>query len=143
MIRLVACLLLTAVSLVPSDTRLIAEGRNWRVQSIATGQLHPTLQRAAERHAAYQAQVHVQGHQGWEQRVADLRRQMPDCHTFKEVANESWPGQDMNAAAYEMYRSWRLSAGHWSAVNGNCRYYGYAMRLGSNGVWYACAIFAE
>ena len=75
--------------------------------------------------------------------MAELRRQMPDCHTFKEVANESWPGQDMDAAAYEMYRSWRLSAGHWSAVNGRCRYYGYAMRRGSNGIWYACAIFAE
>ena len=49
----------------------------------------------------------------------------------------------VNAATYEMYRSWKLSAGHWSAVNGHCRYYGYAMRLGSNGVWYACGIFAE
>jgi hypothetical protein len=42
-----------------------------------------------------------------------------------------------------MYRSWKLSAGHWSAVNGSCRYYGYAMCLGSNGVWYACGIFAQ
>jgi len=148
MIRLIACLLLAAVPLAPiplapSDARLIAEGQRWQVQSIATGQHHPTLQQAAERHAVYQAQVRVQGHQGWENRAADLRRQMPDCHTFKEVANESWPGQDVNAAAYEMYRSWKLSAGHWSAVNGRCRYYGYAMRRGSNGTWYACGIFAE
>ena len=148
MIRLIACVLFVAVPLAPvplapSDARLVAEGQRWYVQSIATGRLHPTLQQAAERHAAYQAQVHVQGHQDWEARVAELRRQMPDCHTFKEVANESWPGQDTNAAAYEMYRSWKLSAGHWSAVNGRCRYYGYAMRLGSNGVWYACGIFAE
>ena len=143
MIRLIACLLLTVVPLASSDDRLIAEGRNWGVQSIATGQLHQVLQRAAEEHAAYQASVHTQGHQAWDARVAELRRQMPDCHTFKEVANESWPGQNMAAAAYEMYRSWRLSAGHWSAVNGRCRYYGYSMRRGSNGVWYACGIFAE
>ena len=143
MIRFIACLLLTTMPLASSDDRLIAEGRNWGVQSIATGQLHLTLQQAAERHATYQASVHIQGHQGWEWRVAELRRQMPGCHTFKEVANESWPGQDMDAAAYEMFRSWRLSAGHWSAVNGRCRYYGYSMRRGSNGVWYACAIFAE
>ncbi len=143
MTHFLACLLLTVVSLTPADYRLITEGRNWGVQSIATGELHQTLQRAAEDHAAYQASIHVQGHQRWEWRVAELRRQMPDCHTFQEVANESWPGQDMDAAAYEMFRSWRLSAGHWSAVNGRCRYYGYAMRRGSNGVWYACGIFAE
>ena len=126
------------------DARLIAEGQRWCVQSIATGRLHPTLQQAAEQHAAYQAQVQVQGHQGWETRVAQSRGQMPDCHTFKEVVNESWPGLETNAAAYEMYRSWKLSAGpDWSAVNGRCHYYGYAMRLGSNGVWYACGIFAE
>jgi hypothetical protein len=105
--------------------------------------LHQVLQRAAEEHAVYQASVHTQGHQGWDARVAELRRQMPDCHTFKEVANESWPGQDTVAAAYEMYRSWRLSVRHWSAVNGRCRYYGYSMRRGSKGVWYACGIFAE
>ena len=40
-----------------------------------------------------------------------------------------WPGQNVNDAAYEMYNSWRKSPGHWSAVNGPCRYYGYAMRL--------------
>jgi hypothetical protein len=102
---------------------LIDEGRHWRVQSIATGHLHPTLQQAAENHAVYQARIHRQGHQGWEQRVAELRQKMPDCHEFAEVANESWPGQSMNAAAYEMYRSWKLSPGHWSAVNGRCRYY--------------------
>jgi hypothetical protein len=47
----------------------------------------------------------------------------------------------MNDAAREMYRSWRLSSGHWSAVNGRCDYYGYAMRRGANGTWYACGIF--
>ena len=143
MLRLIACLLLTAIPLAPSDARLIAEGQRWHVQSIVTGQHHATLQKAAEKHAAYQASVRIQGHQDWETRVAELCRQMPDCHTFKEVANESWPGQDTNAAAYEMYRSWKLSAGHWSAVNGRCRYYGYAMRRGSNGTWYACGLFAE
>lgn len=69
--------------------------------------------------------------------------QMPNCHEFREVANESWPGQDVNAAAKEMYRSWRLSPGHWAAVNGRCSYYGYAMVLGRNGIWYACGIFAD
>lgn len=121
---------------------LLATGRQWGVLSIRTGKPHPTLQRAAEAHAAYQARVQVQGHQNWDTRVVDLQRKMPDCSEFKEVANESWPSQDVKAAANEMYRSWKLSPGHWSAVNGRCNYYGYAMCRGSNGTWYAAAIFA-
>jgi len=147
-IKLLAYLLLAAVPLAPiplapSDARLIAEGQRWQVQSIVTGRHHATLQQTAERQVAYQAEIRFQGHWNWETRAVELRRRMPDCHTFTEVVNESWPGQDVNAAAYEMYRSWKLSAGHWSAVNGRCRYYGYAMRRGSNGTWYACGIFAE
>lgn len=134
---------LAPIPLAPSDAKLIAEGQRWHVKSIATGQHHATLQRAAEDHAAYQARVQVQGHQNWETRMVELQRRMPGCREFQEVANESWPGQDMKAAAYEMYRSWKLSEGHWSAVNGRCRYYGYAMRRGNNGTWYACGIFAR
>ena len=129
-------------ALTPND-ELVQTGRALQVQSIVTGQPHPILQREAEAHAAYQATIHRQGHQGWNQRYVRLRQQVPECHTFSEVANESWPGQDQTAAAKEMYRSWRLSPGHWSAVNGRCRYYGYAMCLGSNGIWYACGILAE
>ena len=51
--------------------------------------------------------------------------------------------QLVQAELWCRYRSWKLSPGHWSAVNGRCRYYGYAMCLGDNGVWYACGIFAE
>jgi hypothetical protein len=147
MIQLLAALILAAplapAPLTPADARLIAEGRRWRVQSLTTGRLHPHLEAAAQRHAGYQAAVQIQGHQGWNARMAELQRLMPDCREFQEVANESWPGQDIQAAAYEMYRSWKLSEGHWSAVNGHCRYYGYAMRLSKNGTWYACGIFAR
>jgi len=135
---LTVCLALTAANQV-----LIQTGRALRVQSIVTGQPHPLLQKAAEEHAAYQARVGVQGHQGWNQRVQYLMRALPDCHEFREVANESWPGQDVTAAASEMYHSWRQSPGHWSAVNGRCGYYGYAMVLGRNNVWYACGIFTD
>ena len=137
---LFAVLLLAALT--PNE-QLVQAGRDLQVQSIITGQPHPVLQSEAEAHAAYQAAVHHQGHQGWNQRYARIRPQIPECHTFSEVANESWPSQDQEAAAKEMYRSWKLSAGHWSAVNGSCRYYGYATCLGSNSVWYACGIFAQ
>ena len=138
--RYLIALLLLAMT--PNE-QLLQTGRDLKVRSIMTGQLHPVLQAEAEAHAAYQAQIHRQGHFWWEPRYARMRPQIPECHTFSEVVNESWPGHDQEAAANEMYRSWKLSAGHWSAVNGRCRYYGYAMRLGSNSVWYACGIFAE
>jgi len=134
--------LLVILLVIPNQV-LIQTGRDLGVQSIRTGRQHPILQQKAQEHAAYQARVQVQGHQGWARRVAELQRLMPDCHEFKEVANESWPGQDVPAAAKEMYRSWKLSPGHWSAVNGRCTYWGYAMVRGTNGVWYACGIFAN
>lgn len=139
MLSVIVC----AILLLSPDQSLITEGQSWKVQSITTGQVNADLQKAAVAHAEYQAKGRRQGHQQWESRVKALRQLLPQCHTFAEVVNESWPGQDQQAAANEMYRSWKLSPGHWSAVNGKCRYYGYAMRRGDNGVWYACGIFAE
>jgi hypothetical protein len=133
---------LFVAALAPSE-QLIEVGRNLAVRSILTGQLYPVLQAEAEAHAAYQAKIQRQGHFWWEHRYARFRPRLPECHTFSEVVNESWPGQDQESAAKEMYRSWKLSPGHWSAVNGPCRYYGYAMCLGDNGVWYAAAIVGQ
>jgi hypothetical protein len=130
------------LAMTPNE-QLLETGHDLQVRSIMTGQSHPVLQAEAEAHAAYQAKIHRQGHFWWDWRYARIRPQIPECHTFSEVVNESWPGQGQEAAAREMYRSWRLSAGHWSAVNGPCRYYGYAMCLGDNGIWYACGVFAE
>ena len=113
------------------------------VESLRTGRQHATLQRAAEAQAAYQARVGEQGHQNWKQRVKVLMRQMPQCSEFREACNESWPDQNVKDAALEMYKSWKESPGHWSAVNGPCTFYGYAMVRGSNGVWYACGIFCD
>ena len=136
--------LIGVILLLTPNEQLVDVGRNLQVRSIMTGQQHPVLQAEAEAQAAYQAKIQRQGHFGWDQiRYPRIRPQIPECSTFSEVVNESWPGQSQEAAAKEMYRSWKLSAGHWSAVNGPCRYYGYAMSLSDNGVWYACAIFAD
>jgi hypothetical protein len=136
-------LLLTLAALSPNE-QLVAVGRALTVRSIMTGKPHPVLQAEAEAQAAYQAKIHRQGHFWWDEiRYPRMRPQIPECHTFSEVVNESWPKQDQVAAAKEMYKSWKKSKGHWSAVDGSCRYYGYAMVLSDNGVWYACGIFAE
>jgi hypothetical protein len=122
---------------------LIQTGRRIGVLSISSGRPNEHLQRYAQQHADYMARVCVQGHQGWNLRYASLRAALPGSRDFAEVANESWPNQSAEAAAAEMYRSWRYSSGHWAAVNGECEFYGYAMALGQNGTWYACGIFAK
>jgi len=37
--------------------------------------------------------------------------------------------------------SWRQSPGHWDAVKAQQASYGYDIREGSNGIWYATGIF--
>jgi uncharacterized protein YkwD len=136
------CALIALAAISPNQV-LLKTGRDLQVRSILTGKPHPVLQRAAEEHAAYQARVQVQGHQDWSKRVQVLMKALPGCTEFRECCNESWPDQNVNDAAKEMFRSWKLSPGHWSAINGKCSYYGYAMARGKNGVWYTTAIFAD
>ncbi len=135
-------LLLILAAQTPADS-LIERGQLLKVRSIMTGQQHPVLQAEAEAHATYQAKNQRQGHFWWDLRYARMRPQILECHEFAEVVNESWLNQDEQSAANEMYRSWKKSPGHWSAVDGPCVYWGYAMVLGNNGVWYSCAIFAK
>jgi uncharacterized protein YkwD len=122
---------------------LVTAGRRRGVLTLATGKQNMILQSAAQAHARYQAEHRKQGHQHWNTRVTWLRRKMPDCSEHREVCAESWPENIISEAAAEMYKSWRQSPGHWSAVNGRCDFWGYAMAFGSNGVWYACGIFAD
>lgn len=123
---------------------LIDAGLAIGIKSLTTGQNGPILQQAAEFHAAYQADLGIQGHQNWQRRSDQLRDLMPECSEFKEVANESWPNQDVEAAASEMYRSWKLSEGHWRAVDGHCSFWGYAMSYDERSKrWFACGILAH
>lgn len=123
------------------NASLVAAGQRWGVMSLRTGQQHPDLQAAAEAHAAYQARVGRQGHQGFDRRYQQLRHV---GRNVREVANESWPGQNEADAAEEMYNSWRQSSGHWRAVNGRCRYWGMGMSYRpQNRTWYACGLFAD
>jgi len=140
--RIITCILFFGASLAieHSDLTLIRIGQQKRVQSIITGQRHRDVQRIAERHADYQAHTQLLSHQGWNQRVAELRRRVPEVREWGEVVGASWIGQNMDEAAYEMYRIWRTSSDQWSIVNGQCDYYGYAMRRGDDDVWYACGI---
>lgn len=123
---------------------LIDAGRAIGVRSILSGTQHDILQVLASTHAGYQAQVGKQGHQGWDSRYKTLAYAMPECSEFKEVCAQSWDWNTMQEAAPEMFNSWRQSPGHWSAVNGRCSFWAYAMSLNEKqNIWYACGIFAN
>lgn len=152
MIRVTALILVSLIAISrparaedgAANTLLIERGRQLNVQSLRAGRQHPALQAMAQRHADYQARVGVQGHQGWNSRVQELYRDVPECGAFSEVANESWPGQNANFAAREMYKSWRQSPGHWSAVNGAHAHWGYAMAYSERKrTWYAAGVFGD
>jgi hypothetical protein len=95
----------------------------------------------AESHSQYQAAIRLQGHHGWDARFSRIAA-MLGCSP-REVCAESWPGQNLVESAIECVRCWRLSSGHWSAVQARNRAFGYDMKLGANGVWYATGIFAN
>lgn len=106
------------------------------------GKPDPYLFEEAEGHSRYQARIRLQGHHFWETRFHRILGRIPPGTLASEVCAESWPGQGLLAAAIECVRSWRQSSGHWRAVSSPQRAYGYDIKRGSNGVWYATGIFA-
>lgn len=107
------------------------------------GDIHSELLSEAASHASYQARIRVQGHQGWESRFHRITAKLPQGLLATEVCAESWPGERLVEAALECVRCWRLSSGHWRAVNAFHPVYGYDIKRGTNGIWYATGIFGE
>jgi hypothetical protein len=103
------------------------------------GEASEYLLEEARQQAEYQAQSGVQGHQHWGSRfqriVGRMRGGAP-----REICAESWQGQNLVEAAVECVRSWRTSAGHWSAIRGRNQFYGFDIKRGKNGIWYATGI---
>ena len=104
------------------------------------GEPNPTLLEEAQNHSQYQADICVQGHHAWGSRFARIFSRLPGVAAPREVCAESWSGQNLVEAAIECVRCWRLSSGHWSAVCTRSRFFGYDMKCGANGVWYATGI---
>jgi len=105
------------------------------------GQPDPYLLEEAESHAQYQAAIRLQGHHRWETRFPRINARLQRGLVVSEVCAESWPGDNLVEAAIECVRCWRCSAGHWNAVRAPQRVFGYDMKCGRNGVWYATGIF--
>lgn len=137
-------LVLTSQVKVSEDARLVINaGKTIGVQSIKSGKNNQTLQTMAENAAKFQADRCCQGHFNWEGRFHWLERNLPEFNDFQEVCAESWPHNNQQEAAFEMFKSWRSSPGHWRAVHSNCHAYGYAMKKGRNGIFYGVGIFAR
>lgn len=109
----------------------------------AKSHLSPLLASATESHAAHQARITLQGHHHWESRFHAINARLPAGLVAQEVCAESWPGQSLVEAADECVSSWRQSPGHWQAVAARHALFGYDMKRGVNGVWYATGIFAQ
>lgn len=123
------------------DSLLVAAGLQLSVACLQSVNVL-ALQSMAIRHAAYQAAKAEQGHQNWDQRVEELRAELPQFHVFSEVCAESWPDQSAEDSSQEMYKSWQQSPHHWEAVTSKNGGWGAAMAFCSRRrVWYACMIF--
>lgn len=109
----------------------------------AASHLSMLLANEAESHAAHQARITLQGHHQWESRFSAINARLPGGLVAQEVCAESWPGQGLVEAAEECVESWRQSPGHWDAVSQRHTLFGYDMKRGANGVWYATGIFAR
>lgn len=111
--------------------------------SSTKGEKDPVLMAEAHSHSKYQAQIQVQGHHHWDNRFQRIQSRLKGGLAPTEVVAESWPNQTLVDSAVDCVHSWRQSPGHWSAVHAAHPRYGYDMRLGSNGIWYATGIFGN
>lgn len=108
-----------------------------------SGKLDTYLLSEAESHSAYQAKIHLQGHHSWESRFHRINGRLPGGLLASEVCAESWPGQNLLEAAIDCVHCWRQSSGHWRSVKAAHPVFGYDIRRGSNGIWYATGIFGK
>ena len=101
------------------------------------GMCDPRLCQEAAAHSVHQASIRKQGHHNWQTRSQRIGG------GASEVCAESWENQDLLDSCIDCVASWRQSSGHWNAVRSPQGAYGYDIRRGSNGIWYATGIFTK
>jgi hypothetical protein len=123
-------------------TMVYAVRRHPEAPASATGPMSRTLAGEAQSHSRHQATIGVQGHHNWDSRFHRINSRLPGM-TAEEVVAESWPNKDLVTACIDCVDSWRQSSGHWSKVQGRHRMFGYDIKRGGNGIWYATGLFAR
>jgi hypothetical protein len=101
----------------------------------------PMLCEEAMAHSAHQASIRTQGHHNWGMRSQRIVGNAGGAGSASEVCAESWENQDLLDSCVDCVASWRQSSGHWKAVRSPQSAYGYDIRRGPNGIWYATGIF--
>jgi hypothetical protein len=107
------------------------------------GDADPVLVDEAAGHSEHQARIRNQGHHGWGSRFQRIIGRRARYGAPVEIVAESWPGENLTDACVDCVQSWRQSSGHWRNVRSPHTSYGYDIRRGSNGIWYATGIFAD
>jgi hypothetical protein len=110
------------------------------------GEADPVLIDEAAKHSDHQARIRNQGHHGWGGRFQRIIGRLAGRNRFGapvEIVAESWPGQTLTDACVDCVQSWRQSSGHWRNVKTHHASYGYDIRQGANGIWYATGIFSN
>lgn len=107
------------------------------------GRLSGILLGEAREHSRHQARIRVQGHHNWSNRFQRITKLLPMGLRAQEVVAESWPGEGLVDAAIDCVDSWRQSPGHWGAVVSDQPHYGYDIKRGENGIWYATGLFGN
>jgi len=108
------------------------------------GVADPVLASEAANHSKYQASLGNQGHHNWSTRSRRiLSRVSHSISSPVEVVAESWENQDLLDSCVDCVSSWRQSSGHWNAVRSRHTIFGFDIRRGRNGIWYATGIFGR
>ncbi len=107
------------------------------------GNFNHVLAEEAKLQSDYQAKILVQGHQNWENRFHRINARLPGGATAQEVVAESWPNESLVDACVDCVDSWRQSPGHWNAVRSRHPLFGFDIKRGRNGIWYATGIFGR
>lgn len=105
------------------------------------GQPSTMLANEAASHSNHQAAILLQGHHNWDNRFQRISANVGG--TAQEVVAESWPNENLVEACIDCVDSWRQSPGHWGAVRTRHSLFGYDIKCGRNGIWYATGIFGR
>jgi hypothetical protein len=108
------------------------------------GEADPVLASEAASHSEHQASLGNQGHHNWSTRSRRILSAVSHSVSSPvEVVAESWENQDLLDSCVDCVSSWRQSSGHWNAVRSRHKIFGFDIRRGLNGIWYATGIFAR
>ncbi len=124
-------------------TMIFAVRRHPEAPKSTEGGMSPLLLHEASLQSDHQAAILLQGHHSWDSRFQRISSQLPGGLNAQEVVAESWPNENLVEACIDCVDSWRQSPGHWGAVRSWHPLFGYDIKRGRNGIWYATGLFGR